>query len=83
VILQRIGTPAFYHEGIKINVCYSSGNAHYQYGDASETMLARADEQLYAKKAARTTTPPKSPLRLISEPAIKAPRSLEPSWRRS
>ncbi len=83
VILQRIGTPAFYHEGIKINVCYSSGSAHYQYGDASETLLARADEQLYAKKAARTSTPPKAPIRLISEPAIKAPRSLEPSWRRS
>ena len=51
VILQRIGTPAFYHEGIKINVCYSSGSAHYQYtGDASETLLARADEQVLCKK---------------------------------
>src|SRR6201996_232053 len=57
VILQRIGTPAVDCNGIKIHVCYSSGAAHFECGDTAEKMLLRADEVLYAKKAARSTSP--------------------------
>lgn len=53
VILQRIGTPIIECNREKIHVCYSSGIAQYQYGDTSESLLSRADEVLYAKKAAR------------------------------
>jgi diguanylate cyclase (GGDEF)-like protein len=59
VILQRIGTPAIQSEGITIHVCYSSGSAQYEYGDTVETLLSRADEFLYAKKAVRSGDPPK------------------------
>jgi hypothetical protein len=61
VILERIGTPAIHCDGIKIHVCSSSGNAQYEYGDTGETLMARADEVLYAKKAARGGTGPKLP----------------------
>lgn len=72
VILQRIGTPTIQHDGIKIHICYSSGNAHFEYGDTSEKILSRADEVLYAKKAARSSTPPKaSPfdVKILTKPA--------------
>lgn len=69
VILQRIGTPAIQCEQITIHVCSSSGSAQYQYGDTVETLLSRADELLYAKKAARSTDRPKLPPR----PTIPAP----------
>jgi diguanylate cyclase (GGDEF)-like protein len=61
VILERLGTPAIHCDGIKIHVCSSSGNSQYEYGDTSETLLARADEVLYAKKAARGGSAPKLP----------------------
>jgi diguanylate cyclase (GGDEF)-like protein len=70
VILERIGTPAIHCDGIKIHVCSSSGSAQYEYGDTSETILARADEVLYAKKAARGGSAPKLPSRL-SVPALQ------------
>jgi diguanylate cyclase (GGDEF)-like protein len=63
VILQRIGTPAIQCEGITIHVCSSSGSAQYEYGDTVETLLSRADELLYAKKADRSADPPKLPPR--------------------
>ncbi len=63
VILQRIGTPAIQCDGITIHVCYSSGSAQYEYGDTVETLLSRADEFLYAKKAARSADQPKLPPR--------------------
>jgi diguanylate cyclase (GGDEF)-like protein len=63
VILQRIGTPAIQCEGITIHVCSSSGSAQYEYGDTVETLLSRADELLYAKKAARSADPAKLPPR--------------------
>ena len=68
VILERLGTPAIHCDGIKIHVCSSSGNAQYEYGDTSETLMARADEALYAKKAARGGSAPKLP----SAPSISA-----------
>jgi diguanylate cyclase (GGDEF)-like protein len=58
VILQRVGTPTIQHDGIKIHICYSSGSSHFEHGDTSEKILSRADEVLYAKKAARSSTPP-------------------------
>ena len=63
VILQRIGTPAIQCAGITIHVCYSSGSAQYEYGDTVETLLSRADELLYAKKAARSADRTKLPPR--------------------
>ena len=43
-------------EGITIHVCYSSGSAHFEYGDTFETILARADEALF-NRVQRTRTP--------------------------
>jgi diguanylate cyclase (GGDEF)-like protein len=90
VILQRIGTPAIHCDGIKIHVCYSSGSAQYQYGDTCETLLARADEVLYAKKAARSAPPPKLSLPLStprqrpdSDLPIRDARTAEAIWRKS
>jgi diguanylate cyclase (GGDEF)-like protein len=53
VILSRIGTLEIEFSGEKISVCYSTGRAHYQYSDTAEALLGRADEVLYAEKAAR------------------------------
>jgi diguanylate cyclase (GGDEF)-like protein len=69
VILQRIGTPAIRCDEITVHVCYSSGSAQYQYGDSVETILSRADEVLYAKKAARSADQPKS----LPQLALPAP----------
>jgi diguanylate cyclase (GGDEF)-like protein len=52
-ILSRIGIPEIEFNGQKITVRYSAGRAHYQYSDISKTLLGRADEALYAQKAAR------------------------------
>jgi diguanylate cyclase (GGDEF)-like protein len=89
VILQRIGTPAIQWDGIRIHICYSSGSAQYQYGDTAETILSRADEVLYAKKAARSGGPPKpSPQQTVTVPradsglSIKEARTAEATWRR-
>jgi diguanylate cyclase (GGDEF)-like protein len=90
VILQRIGTPAIQCEGITIHICYSSGSAQYEYADTVETLLSRADEFLYSKKAARSADQPKSPLRLTvpapsaaSEVSINEARVAEATWRKS
>jgi diguanylate cyclase (GGDEF)-like protein len=72
IILQRVGTPTIQHDGIKIHICYSSGSAHFEYGDTGEKILSRADEVLYAKKAARSSTPPHaSPfdVKILTKPA--------------
>jgi diguanylate cyclase (GGDEF)-like protein len=53
VILSRIGTLEIEFNGEKISVCYSAGRAHYQYSDTTGALLGRADEVLYAEKAAR------------------------------
>jgi hypothetical protein len=88
--LQRIGTPTIDCDGIKIHVRYSSGSAHFEYGDTAETILARADEALYAKKAARSAGPSKPapqisslPLRIGSGLSNKEARTAEAIWRRS
>jgi diguanylate cyclase (GGDEF)-like protein len=89
VILQRIGTPTIQCDGIRIHICYSSGSAQYQYGDTAETILSRADEVLYAKKAARSGGPPKpTPQQTVTVPradsglSIKEARTAEATWRR-
>jgi diguanylate cyclase (GGDEF)-like protein len=53
VILSRIGSPTIKVNGEIITVCYSVGRAHYQVADTKETLLARADEVMYAAKEAR------------------------------
>jgi diguanylate cyclase (GGDEF)-like protein len=89
VILQRIGTPSIHSDGIKIHVCYSTGSAHYEHGDTAETILSRADALLYAKKAARSGSPPKlSQMKIpaprsVSELPIREARTAEAIWRRS
>ncbi len=90
VILQRIGTPAIQCDKITVHVCYSSGSAQYEYGDTVETLLSRADEFLYAKKAARSGDPPELPPRLTipaplaaSELPISEALVTEATWRRS
>jgi diguanylate cyclase (GGDEF)-like protein len=89
VILQRIGTPTIDCDGIKIHVCYSNGTAQYEYGDTGETILSRADEVLYRKKAVRSGSqrlPPQTSLAVRgagSELPIKEARTAEAIWRRS
>jgi diguanylate cyclase (GGDEF)-like protein len=52
-ILARIGSPEIEVTGQKISIQYSTGRAHYQYNDTMEALLGRADQSLYAEKAAR------------------------------
>ena len=42
----------------KVPVCFSRGRAQYQIGDKPETLVARADERLYADKQARKNPRP-------------------------
>jgi diguanylate cyclase (GGDEF)-like protein len=64
-ILSRIGSPQIEVTGHKISVQYSVGRAHYQYSDTMEAMMERADESLYAAKAARPK--PLDPPKLATE----------------
>jgi diguanylate cyclase (GGDEF)-like protein len=52
-ILERIGTPEFRFEDRTISVRYSLGRAHHQVHDTPQTLMQRADQMLYADKAAR------------------------------
>lgn len=52
-ILERIGSPEIRLNHQVISIRYSVGRAHYQTCDTSQTMLERADQILYAEKAAR------------------------------
>jgi len=90
VILERMGTPAIECDGIRIHVRWSNGSAQYEYGDTCESILARADDVLYAKKAARTGEPPKLPAALSmavpragSDLSFRAGWTPDPIWRRS
>jgi diguanylate cyclase (GGDEF)-like protein len=53
IILARIGNPEIRVNGQVISVCYSVGRAHYQVCDTKQTMLERADRNLYVEKANR------------------------------
>jgi diguanylate cyclase (GGDEF)-like protein len=64
-ILSRIGSPQIEVTGHKICVQYSIGRAHYQYSDTMEALMGRADEALYAAKAARAK--PLDPAKLATE----------------
>jgi diguanylate cyclase (GGDEF)-like protein len=55
-ILSRIGTPEIEFNRQRISIRCSTGRAQYQYSDTPETLLGRADEVLYASKAARPTS---------------------------
>jgi diguanylate cyclase (GGDEF)-like protein len=52
-IIERIGSPEVRVNQQAITIRYSVGRAHHQVCDSTETMLRRADEVLYAEKAAR------------------------------
>jgi diguanylate cyclase (GGDEF)-like protein len=52
-IMSRMDSISFPFEGKKIPVSFSYGAAQYQLNDTPESMLRRADERLYAKKAKR------------------------------
>ena len=52
-IMSRMETLSFPFEGKKIPFAFSYGAAQYQPNDTPETILKRADERLYAKKAKR------------------------------
>lgn len=53
LILSRMDPVEVSYEGQKIPIHFSRGVAQYQPKDTPETMLARADERLYAEKAKR------------------------------
>jgi len=53
LVLARLGPFGVELKGQKILVDSSAGWAQYQPGDSMEQLLARADEALYAQKAAR------------------------------
>jgi diguanylate cyclase (GGDEF)-like protein len=65
IILSRLGSFEVHIEKQKIQVGCSIGRAHYQVADTPETILQRADELLYAVKAAR------------GDPRGRAPRPLQ------
>jgi diguanylate cyclase (GGDEF)-like protein len=52
-ILERIGTPEIRLNDQAISIRYSVGRAQHQVCDTTESMLHRADQVLYAAKAAR------------------------------
>ncbi len=53
VVLARLAPFEMDFEGEKINVSASSGYTQYQTGESVEQLLGRADQSLYAAKAAR------------------------------
>lgn len=52
-ILERIGSPELRWNGQSVPIRFSIGRAQHQVCDTKESMLQRADEILYAAKAAR------------------------------
>lgn len=52
-IMSRMDSIAFSFEGNKIPVSFSYGAAQYEPNDTPESLLRRADERLYARKAKR------------------------------
>ncbi len=52
-ILERIGSPELRFNNQSISIRYSVGRAHHQVCDTRETIMQRADQVLYAVKAAR------------------------------
>jgi diguanylate cyclase (GGDEF)-like protein len=56
IILSRLGPFEIILNHQKAIVSYSRGHAQYQVTDTPQTLVQRADEVLYAEKAARATT---------------------------
>jgi diguanylate cyclase (GGDEF)-like protein len=53
IILSRLGPFQVIVNHRKVSVSFSRGRAQYQVGDTLQTLVERADEVLYAEKAAR------------------------------
>jgi diguanylate cyclase (GGDEF)-like protein len=56
IILSRLGPFQVIVNHRKVSVSFSRGRAQYQVGDTLQTLVERADEVLYAEKAARAIT---------------------------
>lgn len=56
IMLSRLGPFEVILNHQKVTVSYSRGRAQYQVTDTPQTLVQRADEVLYAEKAARVTT---------------------------
>jgi diguanylate cyclase (GGDEF)-like protein len=54
-ILSRMGSIVLTLDGNQVPVCFSHGLAQYEVSDTPETLIQRADERLYEKKAQRRT----------------------------
>jgi diguanylate cyclase (GGDEF)-like protein len=62
IVLKRLGTLELSWEGHKFPIKYSAGWKEYTSGDQPETMLAAADQALYANKRAASNTNTPDPL---------------------
>lgn len=74
-IMSRMDSITFSFEGNKIPVSFSYGAAQYQPHDTPESMLKRADERLYAKKAKRKAAEASSTSASRDANAPKAPEA--------
>ena len=62
LVLKRLGPLELTWEGRKFPIKYSAGWKEYKTGDEPETMLAGADQALYANKRAAKKTPVPRPV---------------------
>jgi len=70
-IMSRMESITFSFEGKKIPVSFSYGAALYQLHDTPESMLKRADERLYAKKAKRKAARQEEARSLVAEAGFR------------
>ena len=70
-IMSRMDSIAFPFEGKKISVSFSYGTAQCQSSDTPETMLKRADERLYARKAKRKAVRQEEARALVAEAGFR------------
>jgi diguanylate cyclase (GGDEF)-like protein len=69
LVLLRLGTLEVTWQGQKIPVTFSAGWKEYEIGEEPQQLLARADEDLYSRKRARSKAPSAS--RAKQNPAKK------------
>jgi diguanylate cyclase (GGDEF)-like protein len=70
-IMSRMEAIAFSFEGKKIPVSFSYGAAQYQPSDTPESILKRADERLYARKAKRKAARQEEARSLVDEAGFR------------
>jgi len=70
-IMSRMDSITFSFERKKIPVSFSYGAAQYQPNDTPESMLKRADERLYAKKAKRKAARQEEARSLVAEAGFR------------